>query len=93
MIGTRSIALAVATLGSAVFGLGSGAQACGDWGTWGNSRASFVGGPTVYGYYSGDRDRRSYRSSYRSNLGGPVIRISTGRNYGNRSGWRQRHNR
>jgi hypothetical protein len=91
MIGTRSMALALAALGSAVFGLGTGAQACGDWGSsWGSSRASYVGGPVVYGYYSGDRYRSGYRSSYRSNLGGPVIRISSGRNYGNRSGWRQR---
>jgi hypothetical protein len=86
MTGIRSLALAATTLGAAALGVANGAQACGDWG--GNSRSSYSSGPTVYGYYSGDSGRRGYRSGYRSNLGGPVIRISSGRNY-TRSGWRR----
>jgi hypothetical protein len=86
----RSVTLALATLISTAVGIGTGAQACGDWGNWGNSRASYVGGPVVYGYSSGDRGRRGYRSGYRSNLGGPVIQISSGRQHGNRGGWKRR---
>jgi hypothetical protein len=89
MIGLRSLALAAATLTSAIFGVGATSSAeaffCGSWGHgktsgYSSGRSASYGyssGPAVYGYYSGDR-RRGYRSAYRSNLGGPVVAVNVG---------------
>jgi hypothetical protein len=91
MVSVRSFAIGTATLGAALIGIHTSAQACGHWGG-GSSRVGYYG-PATYGYYGGgDRgyNRSGYGygyggySGYRSSFG-PVIRVNTGRNFGNRS--------
>jgi hypothetical protein len=91
MISLRSSAIAVVTLTLASLGFVPGAQACGDWdhgkARSSHSRSSFSSGPVVYGYYSGDRISRNYRSDNRSGY----VQVGTGRgDYGPRGGWRDR---
>jgi hypothetical protein len=91
MISLRSSAIAAATLTLASLGFGPGAQACGDWdhgkARYSHSRSSFSSSPAVYGYYSGDRSSRNYRSDNRSGY----VQVGTGwGDYGPRGGWRNR---
>jgi hypothetical protein len=87
MISLRSVAITAATLASVALGIGTGAQACGDWGHTNTYRSSYTSGPAVYGYYSGDRGSRDYRANNRKSY----VQISSNRNdYGQRRGRRDR---